>query len=371
MNPKHLSVLLVLCLGSIAGFDANRSAQEEKIRPIKAKFFREEPLTPAENEVSKKYFADRQEESKKFAENTPPLDSIGLIPLTDLGQKQYRGEQGGLYPGGHNSPPAKHLQGGLKLAGEIKPRDREGAVSKDGKIVFISIGMSNTTNSFSVFVKHAAADSELNPQLVVVDCAQGGRSADATADPKAAYWRIAVERLEKAGVTRNQVQAAWVKQAVPQPFRTFPEEPRLIQGYLKETVQNLARFFPHLKIVYLSSRTYGGYARSTLNPEPHAYEGGFAVKWLIASQIADDPELNYDPAKGPVRSPWLAWGPYLWSDGLKGRSDGLTYAASDFNSDGTHPSQQGREKVSRQLLSFLKRDQTSRPWFVGQSENRR
>ncbi|MGH9673945.1 MAG: hypothetical protein ACRD44_12255 [Bryobacteraceae bacterium] len=359
-----------MCLGAIAASDAGRLAQEEKIRPIKAKYFREEKLTPAEEEVSKRYFADRQAESKRFAESTPPRDSLGLIPLTGLGTKKYRGEQGGLYPGGKNSPPGKHLSRGLKLAGEIKPRDREGALSEDGKIVLVSIGMSNTTNSFSVFVKTAAGDSELNPRLVVVDCAQGGRSADATADPKAAYWRIAFERLEKAGVTRKQVQAAWVKQAVPQPFRPFPQEPRLVQTYLKETVQNLSRFFPNLKIVYLSSRTYGGYARSTLNPEPHAYEGGFAVKWLIASQIAGDPELNHDPAKGAVHSPWLAWGPYLWSDGLKGRADGLTYAASDFAADGTHPSPQGREKVSAQLLSFLKGDPTSRPWFLRQSESR-
>ncbi len=59
--------------------------------------------------------------------------------------------------------------------------------------------------------------------------------------------------------------------------------------------------FPNLKIAYLSSRIYGGWAASPLNPEPHAYEEGFSVKWLIADQIAGKPGkpgLNYDPAKG-------------------------------------------------------------------------
>jgi hypothetical protein len=41
------------------------------------------------------------------------------------------------------------------------------------------------------------------------------------------------------------------------------------------------------------------------------------VKWLIADQIAGNPELNYDPAKGRVRAAWLAWGPYIWADGVK------------------------------------------------------
>ena len=73
--------------------------------------------------------------------------------------------------------------------------------------------------------------------------------------------------------------------------------------------------FPNLKIAYLSSRIYGGWAASPLNPEPHAYEEGFSAKWLIADQIAGKPELNYDPAKGAVQSPW--------ADGLKGRNDGM------------------------------------------------
>jgi dipeptidyl aminopeptidase/acylaminoacyl peptidase len=89
------------------------------------------------------------------------------------------------------------------------------------------------------------------------------------------------------------------------------------------------------------------------------------VKWLIADQIAGKPELNYDPEKGDVKSPWLIWGPYLWADGLKGRSDGLIYTREDLAEDGMHPSMKGREKVAKQLLTFLKSDPTARIWFVG------
>ena len=85
---------------------------------------------------------------------------------------------------------------------------------------------------------------------------------------------------------------------------------------------------------------------------------------MIKQQINGAPELNYDPAHGTVRAPWLSWGPYLWADGLNPRSDGLTYACSDFQSDGTHPAPDGaREKVAQMLLNFFKTDSVARLWF--------
>ena len=75
--------------------------------------------------------------------------------------------------------------------------------------------------------------------------------------------------------------------------------------------------------------------------------------------------MNYDPDKGAVKSPWIAWGPYLWADGVKSSRDGLTWAKDDLvEQDRTHPSQSGREKVATLLLEFLKKDATSTPWFV-------
>jgi hypothetical protein len=308
-----------------------------------------------------------QQQAARFAEYAkthPPRESTGLAPLPDLGKGEYQGEQGGLYPGGENKPPAAHLKAGLALARAIAPLDTEGRKSENGKIVLLSIGMSNTTMEFSAFQKLAEKEKDLSPRLAIVDGAQGGQTAAVTANNQANYWNVVDERLTKAGVTRQQVQAVWLKQANAQPARPFPAEAKKLQADVVETLHNLAARFPNLKIAYLSNRIYAGYAASALNPEPHSYEGGFAVKWVIADQIAGKPELNYDPAKGAVRSPWVAWGPYLWTDGLKGRKDGLTWNKDEVGPDGTHPSQAGREKVAKLLLDFLKSDPTARPWFL-------
>ncbi len=71
--------------------------------------------------------------------------------------------------------------------------------------------------------------------------------------------------------------------------------------------------YPNILIVYLSSRTRA-YTNDpvTENPEPFAFESGFAVQWTIADQINGTGNLNFDPAKGPVVAPYLSWGPYLW-----------------------------------------------------------
>jgi lysophospholipase L1-like esterase len=289
------------------------------------------------------------------------VTSVGFTPLMDLGTGTYHGYEGGLYPGGGNARPPSHDAAGRALAAAIAPID--------GKIVFISIGMSNTTQEFRTFVPLAMNYAGRNPSLLVVDCAEGGQDAAIVADPTSAYWDDVMTRLATAGATPAQVRVAWVKEAVARPTLTFPDDALQLESYLRAIVMNLTDKFPNIGIAYISSRIYAGYATgvSNLNPEPFAYQSGFAVKWLVARQIAGtDPGLNYDPGRGAVESPWLAWGPYLWADGLVPRSDGLIWQCSDLNTDGTHPSAQGQAKVANMLLEFCTTDATATPWFLAQ-----
>jgi hypothetical protein len=295
-------------------------------------------------------------------------DTSRLKPLTELGQQKYQGFAGGLYPGGQNDRPKAHEEAGLKLARQVQPLDADGQPDPAGKVVLLSIGMSNTSQASQGFQQWLADDRETNPRLVFVNGAQGGMTAAAIQDPDdhgrgATYWSTVDQRLQQAGVSRTQVQAVWIKQADAGPTQGFPKYAQQLQAELVRIVQLLPSRFPNCRLAYLSSRTYGGYATTRLNPEPYAYESGFSVKWLIEQQLRGEPELNFDLARGPVKSPWLSWGPYLWANGETPRADGFSYAVTDFGGDGTHPSASGQRKVGKLLLDFLQTDTTTRPWF--------
>ena len=343
--------------------------QDQREADIRAKHARGEKVTEEERDYVETLTERRnQTESAKknapWAKEHPAKTSTGIVALNDLGKGTYQGQEGGLYPGGENTVPAAHLKAGLRLASKIVPLDREGHPAAGGRIVMCSIGMSNTTQETRSFLKLAAVDRDLNPKLTLVDCAQGSQTASKIQDPNFPYWKTVSARLSDAEVTPQQVQVVWMKEANGNPTEPFLEYTRSLQAQQVKVLQNLHDKFPNLKIAYLSSRIYGGNAVGPLNPEPYAFASGFAVKWLIADQIAGKPELNYDPAKGAVRAPWLAWGPYLWADGLNARKDGLIWKREDTGPDGTHPSMIGREKVARMLMAFLKSDPTSRTWFV-------
>jgi len=289
-----------------------------------------------------------------------------MIPLTDLGTGKYKGEEGGLYPGGKNTPPPNHLKAGLAMARQIRPLDAEGKPSPDGKIVLMTLGISNTTMESQAFIALAAQQSDLNPHLVIIDGAQGGWPVNEHADPNNARWKTDYQRLKDKNVTDKQVQVFWIKETYPlyDSKLPFPGEAKKMQNWEIDTLHVIHDKFPNVKIAYLSSRIYAGYATVSANPEPWAYEFGFSDKWVIADQFAGKPELNYDPAKGKVNSPWLEWGPYMWADGVKPRSDGLTWVRDELGGDGMHPSKTGQMKVAKMLMDFLKTDPTSKPWFV-------
>ena len=280
--------------------------------------------------------------------------STGVTPLTDLGVGAYKGFQGGLYSNGMNQPPTAYAQTGRDHASRVEPIDADGHADSDGKIVLLSIGMSNTTMEFSAFKTLADADPRKNSRLMIVDGAEGGQDAEKIKDPTAPFWSVVTQRLHQAGAIDAQVQAIWLKEAISRPSEAFPADAQRLQRDLAEIVTVLTARFSRLQLVYLSSRTYGGYASTSLNPEPYAYESGFAVKWLIA-----------DRAGAEDVGPWLGWGPYLWTDGTTGRSDGLIWTCDDVRpNDGTHPSASGRMKVARLLLTFFTSDATAKPWFV-------
>jgi hypothetical protein len=298
-----------------------------------------------------------------------------LVPLSELGSAKYRGEVGGLYGDGRNEPPVAQRKLAKEAIARIQPLDATGAPSAGGKIVLLSIGMSNTTQEFSAFVRLAGRDGRKRPELVLVDGAQGGADAAAWAGGQGRQrrtrsdpWSAVDARLRAAGVTRAQVQVAWIKQALAGPARygALPGHVTALEDALDKIVRKARQEYPDLRVVFLSSRIYGGYATTGLSPEPYAYESAFAVRGLIARQVGGKAELNSDAKRGAVEAPVLLWGPYLWADGgTPRRADGLVWRRDDFREDGTHPSDRGRRKVAEQMLEFFTQDEFGKAAFCG------
>src|SRR5712691_3083122 len=92
-----------------------------------------------------------------FASNCAVI-SVGFTPLEDLGSGTYQGFPGGLYPAGANTRPSSH-EIDADLLARLVLLDPNGVVSASGRIVLLSIGMSNTTQEFSTFVQLANADA--------------------------------------------------------------------------------------------------------------------------------------------------------------------------------------------------------------------
>ncbi|HEV2177001.1 MAG TPA: choice-of-anchor D domain-containing protein [Terriglobia bacterium] len=295
--------------------------------------------------------------------------TMPLVPVTDLGTGTYLGTEGGLYCNGSNVRPAAHDAAGVALAQAIQPLDANGNPDPlNGKEALVALGISTAHKEFNTFANYFTADPLKNPKLVVVNGAQGGESLKLISEPTSPYWTTILNYfLPNAGVTNLQVVAVWIEDIDPNPTGTFPADITTIQTEYETLAQTVHTNFPNATLAYYSSRIYAGYSNGIApsDPEPYAYESAFAVRGAIEDQLNGDPNLNYDPTLGAVKAPWMAWGPYDWSNGMLGRLDGLVYTCQDFEYDGYHPADpSGQTKVTDLLLNFFKTDDTTTPWFL-------
>lgn len=337
-------------------------------------------------------------------------------PISDLGKRTYLGFEGGLYELGANTVPLDHSTSGRKLTGEIVPLDASGNSDKsNGRVILLSIGMSNAMIEFLGLENLAAASTSVNQTTL-------GLWNGAESDQDACYWfpaygspvcnpkiqneydRIS-QGLSAAGFSNLQVQALWVDNANGrvhsenrgcQPQGTLcvslcdPSTPGCVNSETKtnalneeeefgETLRAAKTRFPNLKLAFFSGRVYGGYAPNPVadaDPEPFAYETGFAIKWLIQAQVNQIRTGVIDPVAGDLSfpvAPWVAWGPYFWADGGIRRSDGLAWCFGqtsspcngefDFNSGGLHLNAAGSQKAGSLLLNYFATSPYTLRWF--------
>jgi hypothetical protein len=335
------------------------------------------------------------------------LPNTYKIPLPEMTASQsYLGYPGGLYENGGNTPPADHDAAGLAAAAAVQPLNTSGNPNPAGNIVLLGVGMSNANYEFSVFAPEAdvVGSGSNYPTVVTLNGARAeatvcwwtyvqGIPNCGTADLGNQYDRVRDSVLAPAGLTEAQVQVLWIKEADSFPAESLGNpslcdpsvggcvnnvpitstgsgcavsstaEACYFDGLMGQMIRAAHIRYPNLKQIFISSRIYGGYVSFQANPEPYAYEYGFAIKWLIENQVIQTRTGRVDPVTGDLSyidgsAAWTAWGPYIWANSVQPQTfAGIAwgvYPTDDFLSDGTHPSTPaGSQLVATQLMNFF------------------
>jgi hypothetical protein len=288
-----------------------------------------------------------------------------FVPITDLGLNTFNGWTGGLYGNGSNEIPPAHQAAGIQIASTILPRNASGGLDANGKIGFISMGMSNANMFFSTFREQSIAFPQFNPRVTMVNGATGGKDIDNLLDPNDSYWTSVDQKMAGAQLTNAQVQVIWFEQAkhisgIP-PNEGINHIAIMEQKFL-QAFQYFKQRYPNLRQIFCSGRDYGGYSNPGLgNPEPYAYYTNWAFRKLMERQLNGDPALQYGSAQAPTA--WLAWSGHLWANGAQPRNDGFQWLCpEDVIDDGVHPSPAGRAKIAAMLLQFFSTSPVT-PWY--------
>jgi hypothetical protein len=319
---------------------------------------------------------------------TTPFSATPLIDFTP-GQV-YAGFSGLLYDGS-NLPPQAQVDAGQAAAALVQPLDSKGVPNANGKIVLISLGMSESLDewcdgtpctSYS-FMGQAAANSTVNHTTLVIlngassgantaswACAQGTCPINTSLQNQ--YDRVRDNVLTPNGATEAQVQAVWIQEATPSPTwsPSLPNSSADVYNFeyqLGQVIRSLKARWPNVQQVFVSSRIYAGYATTNQSPEPYAYEYGFAVKFFINTQLQQRQTGAIDPIAGDLLpgTMWIDWGPYIWGNDSNNPpgSAALSWVPADFTSDGIHPSNVGVTQVADTLMTFFLTSPYT-PWFI-------
>lgn len=257
--------------------------------------------------------------------------SIGKIPLID---------GVGLYKNG-NLPPPDHLAKGVELGNRVEKLDTNGIPNTGGKLVIAFVGMSNFNREVARFIKLNTETYGRNRSKTWFNGCRGAWDLRRMVDSADEYWIWFHAGLVKRNISPKQVQVLFLKNSVARQTKSYPDDVAEYIVLLEKQITRVKQELPNLKQIYISSAIYSGYAiAGGPRHEPGAYYEGLAVKEVVDRHVGT--------------LPWIAFGPYLWADGVVPRSDGLTWICpNDYQTDLTHPSDLGTLKVAKIMLKFM------------------
>ncbi|MBC8046167.1 MAG: hypothetical protein H7Y00_05180 [Fimbriimonadaceae bacterium] len=289
--------------------------------------------------------------------------STGFIPIADLGKDTFQNFTGGKYPNGSNAIPLVHYNKGIELSKQIQPLNIHGDIdtSNGGKIGFLVLGFSTAAMTGRYF-RNMNEILGINNKVEVIIGAQGGQDINAMTSEKSTYWRNTDSIIQSNKLSAKQIQVVWISTGDILNYKLpFPDQSTSQIEKYRFMLMNIKIFYPNIKMVFISDRTYAGYIGNENGPqklkEPTAYYTSWTVKWLIEKQIKNEPGFTYSEI------PFMDWGPMLWTDGEKGNTNGYTWNCDDAGKGGIHPSSKGRAKEAMLLYLFFTQHPYTKNWL--------
>jgi len=299
----------------------------------------------------------------------PPL---GRLPVSDMTNSTWNAIRGGLYPEGRAVPPPDKMFAYQTIIDAVEPRALDGLLHPtDGRIVMIGVGASNPRTEFNAFVALAKSDPSASTSLIFANTCVGGQGVQKMNLPTDSYWKNASKVLDSLGCSAAQVQLAWVETDNTQDAdTTFPGAAQGLADDLFTLCTTMRSFYPNLKVIYFSSRSYAGYidpasalaGRGLLSPRD--YLNGWAIKFLIERQIVGTAGYTFTGVTADL--PALMWCTDNWADGTTPKLDGLFWHCDDFSGDGLHLSPLGEEKSGARIYRFFSTDPLAQRWYQAQ-----
>ncbi|MFZ5424520.1 MAG: hypothetical protein ACOZAO_01850 [Patescibacteria group bacterium] len=276
--------------------------------------------------------------SANFKSVSMPLTGLADSYVTMEGRKFDL--EGGLYPNSQNKYSVEHEALGLMVANEVR--------ENESNFGMLAIGGDSASKIFTHFIPLLATDLSVNSKLHVINGAYANSTILSWASSEnTAVWDNAVKHVYDAGISPADVSILWI-QMEPDPFLLqtveFPKNITLYSENLSKIMSTALENFPSIELVYVTSsyRNYS-YDKNVLS-EPAFFETGYGVKSFVANNLHNT-------------SPWVSWGPYLWSNS----SD---WSAANLDTDCISLSNKGAAILSETLVSFFKADKVSSLWFL-------
>ena len=256
------------------------------------------------------------------------IDYTDPVALPSLATDTYLGVQGGLYPGGSNfMPPAYQVDVDAAIA----------QLNADSNINFLCVGMSNLAHTCGEMIERAAT-ADVNPAVTIGNGGRPGRAIQAYdgSSPDSVYTQFKYTNMSPGAVDVVVFFNAWGN-----PSGSFPTYLAQMTQAVREVYSNIQQAYPNVKLIYFVSREYAPPWAVSLNPNPYAYQDGFAYKHVIEERINDT--LTGVP---------VAWGPYQYDE---------SWPDSYFRQpDGVHLSPAGLDVAGQLWLDFF----MTQSWFA-------